>query len=106
MVILQPLFNQAGRQTQGFVESVFMLMELDIGSGGRPQSELSGRLSRDLNEDCSSLLPFEPWVTVTHHTAQALLPAQQFLVLNVPVASKSRSFLMSATGSTLLAKAT
>ncbi len=31
-------------------------------------------------EDYSSPLPFEPYVTVSHHTAQALRTAKHFLV--------------------------
>ncbi len=51
-----------------------------IGSGGRQESELSCRPVADMNEDYSSPLPFEPWVTVSHHRDQALQTAKQSLV--------------------------
>ncbi len=43
---------------------------------------ISGKVEpgADMNEDYSSPLPFEPYVTVSHHTAQALRTAKQFLV--------------------------
>ena len=59
MATLQSLFGLAGRQTQGFVESIFMLMELDLPVPDH--STLSRRL-RKLNID----IPLMPTTEAMH----------------------------------------
>ncbi len=57
----------------------------------------------DLNEDYSCSLPFEPWVTVSHHRDQALQTAKQSKVFECTCCLQESALSDVALAKTLLA---